>query len=344
VTRAAVSALVGEEVVEAAPVRQGTWTRPNVWRVVGASGRQFAVKEAHHRAPQTRGGKTATQTEWAVLSLLAEIGCAAPHPVAHDEHEGLLATAWIGGETLDDMCQTRPAAVLPHVPAAIAGLAAIERAFAAHIADVEPFAFQQDYDAYLGDDFALHLADAQTGYRTLRDRGGPTRALADDERRAWAAVARVIYDATPTMGTLDYNARNVLFAGPAPVFVDFSTVGWDWPERRVAQYFVSLGANRPNGNFVQAVGAEALRAARDCLFFDPIALEAHLFVFLCVAAGRLARGGTSDRPGATMEEQQGWANRRARFDRLLGLLAGGAVADFDPTALLRGRVRQAAHE
>jgi hypothetical protein len=322
---------LGERVERAEPVAWGSLSRDNAWRVETRDGRRFAVKRVTERAAQTRGGFDALTTEWEMLRLLQEMARRVPTPVAWNADDGYLVTTWVDGETLDDLAQRAPTLVLPHVSNALEALDDIERAFDANIVDVEPFAFQLDYDAYLSDDFAEFVADAVAVFDHLMALTGlKTSSESSAIQAAWDAVYDEIREGTPTFGALDYNARNLLVDGSRPTFLDFSAVGWDWPERRIAQYFVALGAHHPDGNFVQTVTRATVDELGDRLFFSPRRLDAHLVVFLGVALERLSRNGLHLPYDPGIRD-----NRTRRFDRLLELLASGAVSDFAPTAYLR---------
>lgn len=327
--------ILRDVVLTVEPVRQGTWSRPNIWSVITASGRKVAVKRVENRFPQTFGEKDALETEWEMLCLLTEMGCAVPRPVAMDAERDLLLTEWVEGTTFDDLCQTAPAETPPLVPAGLFALSRIERAMDGRIAEVEPFAFRQDYDAYLGDDFRAYLQEARETFAAF---GARTGLPSSEWERAWDDLGGTIFDAAPTMGTLDYNARNLLFHDSEPIVLDFSTVGWDWPERRVAQYFVSLGARRPDGNFATPLSRRTLFASRDALFFSLEALDAHLFVFFCLILSRLIhsleQGGNTD----------GWENRSERLRRCLELLGGQGVTDYRPVRFLREQARRIGRE
>ncbi len=282
----------------------------------------------------------ALETEWALLRLLSSMGAAVPEPLAVDDEFGLLVSSWIDGETLDDVCQRDPTLAAGPAPVALAALSHIERAMDARAAEVAPYVFDLDYDAYVGEDFDQYAQLAWTGFQDL----AATPDFSESEcRAAWGEAVEVIRSAQPTLGPLDYNARNLLLRGADPYFVDFSTVGWDWPERRVVQYFTALGAYREDGNFVSAVTRDTIAASRSVLFFNPDALEAHQVVFLCLAVARLLRIGIKPRADGIDGENLGWANRRRRFETVVGLLTSDGLTDLAPTQRLRQELRDRLH-
>lgn len=325
---------LGETIRAIEQVARHTLGTTRVWRITAESGREYAVKQHIYRAAQTRGGHDALETEAAVLTLLEEMRAPTPAVKAVDMEAGYLASEWIHGATLDDLAQRDPDAARKAAPKSLAALERIEQALEARISEAEPFAFEQDYDAYLGADFAHILMEARVGYNALCKQIGaaPPAGNAD-----WEAVYAAIQNAQPTMGSLDYNARNLLITPRRAVYLDFSAVGWDWTERRLAHYLYALGARDPSGSFVCALTPAALEGA---VFFDPAALEAHLFLFQCLTAERLLRGGLAPPADAENAHDPYWQNRMNRFEQTAHAVAYGAVAELEGTARLRSAVAE----
>ncbi|MDA1191038.1 MAG: hypothetical protein O3A46_05060, partial [Candidatus Poribacteria bacterium] len=137
---------LGEPIRSVEVVSSGIGGTRRVSKAVGASGKAYAVKEVFNREPVTLGGKDALETEWAALTTLAEMNAAAPRPVAVQFEDGFLVTEWFDGVTFDDACQFEPEGALTFVPPALHALGFIERAFESRIAEVQPYAYAQDYD------------------------------------------------------------------------------------------------------------------------------------------------------------------------------------------------------
>lgn len=327
---------LGETVRSVEQIARHPLGTTRVWRVTAESGREYAVKQHIYRAAQTRGGHDALETEAAILSLLEEMRAPTPAVKAVDMEAGYLASEWIHGAPLDDLAQRDPDAARNAAPKALAALEQIERALEARISEAEPYAFDHDYDAYLGADFVHILMEARVGYNALCERIGaaPPAGNAD-----WEAVYAAIQNAQPTMGSLDYNARNLLITPSRAAYLDFSAVGWDWTERRLAHYLYALGARDPSGSFVCALTPSALSES-GAVFFDPAALEAHLFVFQCLTAERLLRGGLAPPAQAENADDPYWQNRMKRFEQTAQAVARGALAAFEGTARLRSAVAE----
>ena len=76
----------------------------------------------------------------------------------------------------------------------------------------------------------------------------------------WSNFSKTLQKNSATLGVLDYNTRNIVINAGESTFVDFGSVGWDWSERRIVQFFNSLGANREGGNFVNLLNREVIDA------------------------------------------------------------------------------------
>jgi hypothetical protein len=133
--------------------------------------------------------------------------------------------------------------------------------------------------------------------------GGAASVAADgrvrpEVREGLARLAESIRRSPRSIGCLDYNARNAV-AGPEGIrFVDFSSVGWDWPERRFVQYVTGLGAHRRGGRPVSPLTPElAGRYAGFRHDLDPAAdeasvtraVDAHDLLFHLVMLDRIDR-------------------------------------------------------
>ena len=78
-------------------------------------------------------------------------------PLLIDLEAGLLVSEWMPSVTLDGAAQRDPSAARRAAPAAVAGLGRIELAFRARISEAEPYAYEMDYDRYLGGDYLSHF-------------------------------------------------------------------------------------------------------------------------------------------------------------------------------------------
>ncbi|MAF13249.1 hypothetical protein CMK11_22575 [Candidatus Poribacteria bacterium] len=306
-----------------------------MYGVVCEDDSRFAVKAELNAAVGATGPADMLETEWRALSLLASAGSAVAQPVAIDRDARFLVTRWAAGATLDDACQ-RPSAVDPvTIAACLSELGAIERACAEGADALASHTVRRD-DRLLVEEFAASFARAREAYYVCLD---AARALTQDTARAcdaaWQGLWTALADAPTTLGPLDMNARNLVLSPDGPVFLDFATVGWDWPERRVAQYLTAMGRMREDGRVACALTPRALRADAELDAQVARRLEGHCMLTACLAiAGMLSR----ERP----DEWPQWPDAGdARADSARRTLALGGVASFAPAVALRAAAADA---
>jgi hypothetical protein len=306
-----------------------------VYGVLCEDGSRFAVKVELNATVGATGPADMLETEWRALSLLASAGGAVAEPVAIDRDARFLATRWATGPTLDDACQ-RPSAVDPvTIAACLSQLRAIERACAEGADALAPHAVRRD-DRLLVEEFAASFARAREAYYVCLDAARP---LTQDTARAcdaaWEGLWTALAEAPTTLGPLDVNARNLVLSPDGPVFLDFAAVGWDWPQRRVAQYLTAMGRLRDDGRVACALTPQALRADTELDAQGRQRLEGHCLLTACLAiAGMLSRAGPDEWPQ--------WPDASGvRVDSARRTLAVGGVASFAPTVALRAAAADA---
>jgi hypothetical protein len=316
--------------VEAAPAR--AIPSSQVYDVVCDDGSRFAVKAELNAVVGATGRADLLETEWQALSLLAARGCAVVQPVAVDRGARFLVTRWAEGPTLYDACQA-VAGVDPGVAAAcLKRLRAIERACAADADTHAPHAAPRD-DAVLVDEFAAAFARAREAYYVCLDAGQSLAARTVrtcDE--AWNELWVDLADAPIALGPVDVNARNLVLSPDGPVFLDFAAVGWDWPERRAAQYMTAMGRAGDRGRVACALTPNAVGMCPDFAARSTRRLEGHCLLTACLAVARLL-----DRAGP--DEWPRWPDSggaRAESARLT--LARGHVGESAPATALRAAV------
>ena len=114
-------------------------------------------------------------------------------------------------------------------------------------------------------------------------------------------------------------------------FIEFSKIGWDWPERRLTQYTTSHGAGRPDGRTVSAL-TPALTARYAALASETRAasqteitalLDGHHFIFHLLAAQSLLDALPDPRHPLLSR----WRNPKARLAQLRQILETPLSAD-----------------
>jgi hypothetical protein len=164
----------------------------------------------------------------------------------------------------------------------------------------------------------------------------------------WSDLSDRLHDTAPTLGSLDYNARNVIIDQEKPTFIDFASVGWDWGERRLVQSLNSIGANWEGGNFVNLLDSEtvniyAIEASnyrKDCSRSEiAVRVDYHHLLFYLIAIYQLVHA-IARKNQAFLKT---WGDAKARLRRAVNLLADSRLSDHPYAIQLReliGKFRQ----
>jgi hypothetical protein len=292
-------------------VRSVTPVAPEVWRLQLDDG--GAVIAKHHPFAWAAAGtpRDPLVVEETVLGLLHRAGCPVPAFLGSDPETQVVFLEDLGKETLDDWLQENPCADrAPYARAAVTGVRIIEEALAPHATELE------EQVAIGAGRFDLEVAwrsavpRARVGLAFLLEHAPERRQAAED---LLAAVGDDLIERAPTLGSVDYNARNVILDHDrgALGFIEFSAIGWDWPERRLVQYTTSLGAHRPAGCFAPLLD-RASAAGFGEADADLRALDGHRTVFLLNAAGLLAQALAGQADRSTLLAAWTDPNRRIR--------------------------------
>jgi hypothetical protein len=305
----------------------------HVCRATTSDGRRYAVKYGLH-PPGPDPVDDPIATEWAALTLLAGAGLQAPDPVGYDPDARVFVTQWVGGPTVDDALQRGAPLSVADVSACLRHLSLIEERCTRDQDWLAPYARPRD-DAALETEFGASVERAREAYYVCLDSASaleaPTVAHLD---RCWEGLWRVLVPRPAVLASADVNARNIVLSDRGPFYLDFSSLGWDWPERRAACYLTSQGSNHQPGRVACAVSAPAIEA---CGYSEGFLRrsEGHAFVLACLAIARMmVRRREGEMP--TWQDMDDPRTASARE-----LLALGCVADMEPTATLRREAARA---
>ena len=248
---------------------------------------------------------------------------------------------WCGDTALDDLAQETPIDDLkPIVQNTVRSFCQLEAGFAKTAHALNPYIYSLDYPVFLQDMLQTLL---NQGRKTLDYlawmRGEPMPSNQAARLDAiWARMSNCLHRVTPTLGTLDYNARNIVVDGNTPTFIDFGTIGWDWGERRLVQSLNSLGANRTNGNFVSLLEREIVKeyaeqVAEHRADWSEAEIAAqvdyhHLLFYLSIVH-RLLQSTAQPEAPESKATLQAWGDPKARFQRALALLIDSHLSE-DP--------------
>ena len=302
-------------------------------------GQSYLLKQHFITRPIGDSAFTPFEVESFALSTLSEAGCSVPKVVWQSDPDFCLLLEWRGESTLDDAAQTTPLESLKETTTdALGKFCQLEKSFADRHTDFAPYVYPLDYPTYLRQTLNEML---DRGRKTLgylaRLSGEPA---ASDINELWSNFAQTLHGNSATLGALDYNARNIMIDAGDITFVDFGSIGWDWSERRIVQFFNSLGANREGGNYLNLLNRDVIRAyasraityrsgsSEEDIFTQ---LDYHNILFYLSVVHRLlevvARP-TSEKNRALL---RAWGDAGVRLTRALEILVNSELSD-DSTA------------
>ena len=329
---------ISPDQIKCVPIRHGTLERNNVWRL-NAMGRAFLLKQ--HLITQPVGESTFTpfQIESAALLRLHQSGCPVPELYWWSEPAGCLLMEWCGDTTLDDLAQETPIDELKQVVRnTVRAFCQLEEGFAKSTDTLKPYIYPLDYSVVLRDALQILL---DRGRKTLDYLGWLQGESMPSNQAArldtiWRSLSNRLHRANPALGTLDYNARNIVVDGNTPTFIDFASIGWDWGERRLVQSLNSLGANRTKGNFVSLLRqgiveeyANRVAKRREGCSETKIAgqVGGHQLLFYLSVVHRLLQSTAQPETPESKATLQAWGDPKARFQRALESLTDSHLSD-----------------
>lgn len=311
--------LPDSELVELRPVARSFGGPASVYFARLAGGRQLAVKATGGPA---RGSEEAStlETEVAALRGLHALGCAVPEVVAVDEAAGLLATSWGGDETLDQAVSTKGASAVD-AAVLLRAFFAIETGLDAIRTGLDPARIEAAATALRGETerYVEEIRPTVDEIAAASGRAAPATGP------ALSAVLEQILKGHWTFGNKDCNAANIVLGEASPVFVDFSVIGADWPERRLVGYLTTTGAGSPDGNFNSLLNDDVARR------YDALArefwqaenagavLDSHHLLMMLNAIRRLTYALRSPGKADSRKLLAAWPNAAERLDRLHAL-------------------------
>ena len=237
-----------------------------------------------------------------ILDLLVGEGCSVPRVLGVDAETFFIFYEYRGDRTVDDLCQQQALRAVGGQRELgrqlVTEFCQIESTLAAHQRELEPMVTPTARIEELSATAARVEAGALEGLAKIhRLCGADAPAVAFDSVRE---LSRWLSARAPTLGSTDYNARNIvvdggLEGGALLAFIEFARIGWDWPERRLVQYATSLGAGRPDGRFISLIGPDTVNCyaqwggGGDEEDVEAAALDGHHILFHLNAAAMLLR-------------------------------------------------------
>ena len=335
------------ECLRVLPIKHGGVERNNLWRVI-VDGQSYLLKQHFITRPIGDSVFSPFEVESSVLSTLRDAGCSVPNVVWHSAPDFCLLLEWCGESTLDDVAQSTPLESLKEtVTGALGEFCHIEKSFADRCAEFAPYVYALDYPTYLRQSMKDMLTQGRITMNYLARSCG--ESLSSDFDEFWSNYSKTLQENSATLGVLDYNARNIVINAGESTFVDFGSVGWDWSERRIVQFFNSLGANREGGNFVNLLNREVIDAyANRAVAHRPgttvgniiAQLDYHNILFYLSVVHRLLDAVVQPTREKNSALLKAWGDVRARMDRALEILVNSGLSDDSYARRIREYVRR----
>ncbi len=359
-------------------IRHGTRERQNVCRLkIGTE--HYVLKQHEVISPAVKTGNyTPFQIESTVLSTLHRSGCYVPKIVWEFEPLQSLLLECGGEFTLDAIAQrqanltassmknnecrsgdstetrihpVRPSSDVPICPTldsivqiVLRELCRIERCFVEYSAYLKPYIFP--FNSHDNLKRLLERGKRTVGYLT-QIRG--VQMSAPETARfetAWNAFSSRLLDVPTTLGSLDYNARNIVIGSGKPLFIDFASIGWDWRERRLNQMLNSLGAFVRGANFVSLLNRKFVKTYAEYVIMHSESVlnkpeeigarvDAHHLLFYLSIVHRLLKAVARPKAPESHILLNAWGEPQARFQRALELIATTHLSDDVHTQQIR---------
>lgn len=298
---------------------------PNVWKVVLGDGSILVAKQ-HVFAPLVRGEPhDLLAVEQLVHARLS--GTPVPKLFAADTEHDLVCFEWCGDHTLDDVCQEGAAGTYGRL--VVDGFSRIQSIFCSEADAFAPLSFPGCYPPDLRRTWRQTTGGLTGALPRLCSRltGSASGKRIAASSGTFSELLLFLEQAAPLPGPTDYHARNIVIdpATQSLRFIEFSRIGWDWPERRLTQYTTSHGAGRPEGGTCSVLTPE-LTARYAALASEyrkePPAeisamLDGHHFVFHLLAAQSLLDA----MPDPRHPLLERWRNPESRLEQLRRILS-----------------------
>lgn len=328
-------------------IRHGKREKQNVCRLKIRK-EDYLLKQHEVTDPVTESGFSPFQIEKFTLSTLYKNRCLVPQVVWDSEQYHALLLTWCGDQTLDSLAQSESvSSIMPVLHAILIELCKLETFFADNIAQFKPYVFHFELKQTL--QHLLEQGRKTIGYLEHLGNAPLTvsqKAQLDD---AWNSLSNRLLAAQRTLGGLDYQANNIVIDVELPYFIDFSSVGWDWQERRLVQFFNSIGANQENANFVCMLNRElvekyatwVVQHREEGSLTDVAArVDGHNLLFYLSIIHKLLAAVAKPEIPENRILLDAWGDARLRFERAITLIINSNLSDDHSTTQIRKMIAE----
>ncbi len=310
--------------------------------------KSYLLKQHDNGIPLTGSEFAPYQIENFVLSTLYKGGCLVPQIELESEKHKALILSWCGDETLDSLVQSQSNRNLnPILHTAMTELCQIEGFFEENSAQFKPYIFQFDLKQDLHG--LLRQGRKTIGYLEHLSKVPPTSTQIVQLDEAWNSIAKRLLNVQPTLGGLDYQAHNIVIDNQLPYFIDFASIGWDWQERRLVQYFNSIGAYQESSNFISLLNSELVDTYtkwvtefREKCSVDDVTMriDAHHVLFYLSVIHRILAAVAKPELHDSMILKEAWGNMQQRFKRAISLIIDEKLSDDLHTNQIRSMIAE----
>lgn len=324
------------------PIYHGKRQKQNVWHL-RIRRKSYLLKQHEITDPVTESGFTPFQIEKFTLATLHKDGCLVPRIIGESEQHQALLLEWCGDHTLDSLAQSRSMSnFMPEIHTILNVFCHIEEVFRKNEAQFRPYIFHFNLKQTL--QRLLEKGRKTVGYLQHLSKTPPTASQAAQLDAAWDSLSNHLLDAKPTLGGLDYQARNIVFDRERPYFIDFASVGWDWQERRLVQYFNSIGASQEGVNFVSLLDRELVDAYAEWVVVNrekcstanvASRVDGHHLLFYLSILHRILQAVAKPETAENQILLEAWGDAQLRFQRAMELIINTDLSDDIHTTQIR---------
>lgn len=328
-------------------IHHGSLQKHNVCRLrIGTD--SFLLKQHDITAQVPQTSFTPFQIERHTISILHNGGLCVPRMIWDSEQHNALLLEWCGNQTLDSLTQRNSKADLIRLLNTILfEMCRFEVFFAKHSTHFQSYVFDYDHQKHL-----KHLLEQGRKTISYLEHLRKTPHIETQKKQidaAWTSLSNRLVEATPTLDSLDYQAHNIVIDEELPTFIDFGSIGWDWQEKRLVQYFNSIGAHQEGANFVSLLNrelvetyAEWVAQHRDNVKVTDVSacVDAHHLLFYLTIVHRILEAVARPEVLENKTLIQGWDNMRSRFQCAILIIINTNLSDDKDTNLIRELIRE----
>lgn len=327
-------------------IRHGNMEKQNV-HCLNIRTKRYLLKQYEITEPVTAAGFTPFQIEKFTLSTLYKAGCLVPNVIWHSEENNAILLEWRGEHTLDSLAQQSLASsIQSELNTIINVLCKIETVFSENCDLFIPYLFHFNIKETLQG--LLDRGRKTVGYLRQLCKTPLTSSQIECLETSWTSLSNRLLEAPLTLDSLDYQAHNIVIDAGLPYFIDFASIGWDWQERRLVQYFNSIGAYQYEANFVSLLNRDLVETYAEwvvqhrehCSVSDVAArVDGHHLLFYLSVVHRILEATARTEVKENQVLIEAWGDLHSRYQRAISLIINTELSDDIETNHIRKMIR-----